>query len=101
MAFSGTSPFAGVSGAGVFRSTDNGSSWTAVNSGMPSGEVGALAVSGTSLFAGTVWGVFRSTDDGASWTAVNTGLIDKRVQALAVSGTSGVAPLRWTVEDCG
>jgi beta-lactamase regulating signal transducer with metallopeptidase domain len=47
----GTNLFAGTGGAGVFLSTDNGTSWTAT--GMTSNYVHALAVSGTNLFAGT------------------------------------------------
>ena len=53
LAVSGTSLFAGTSGGGVFRSTDNGASWTAASTGLTSTTVRALAVSGTSLFAGT------------------------------------------------
>ena len=40
---SGTSLFAGTNG-GVYRATDNGASWTAVNSGLPREGVRALAV---------------------------------------------------------
>ena len=60
---------------GVFLSTNNGTSWTAVNTGLTNTYVYALAVSGTNLFAGTYGGgVFLSTNNGTSWTAVNTGL---------------------------
>ena len=45
--------FAGTDG-GVFLSTNNGTSWTAVNTGLTDTDVYALAVSGTNLFAGTV-----------------------------------------------
>src|SRR5947199_10735603 len=71
---SGTSLFAGTYFGGVFRTTNNGASWTAVNNGLTAMDVHILAVSGTSLFAGTNGGVFRTTDNGASWTAVNNGL---------------------------
>jgi len=87
-ALSGTNLFAGTRG-GVFLSTNNGTSWTAVNTGLTSTWVWSLAVSGTNLFAGT-WGggVFRSTDNGTNWTAVNTGLTNTDVRSLAVSGTN-------------
>ena len=49
----GTNLFAGTYDAGVFLSTNNGTSWTEVNSGLTSTVVEALAVSGTNLFAGT------------------------------------------------
>jgi len=55
--------------------------------------VASLGVSGTTLFAGTVWrrpsgipGIFRSTNNGASWIAV--GLIDTIVTSFAVSDSN-------------
>jgi len=63
--------------------------WVQTN-GPYGGDLRALAVSGTNLFAGT-WGsgVFLSTNNGTSWTAVNTGLGsggELTVSARAVSG---------------
>ena len=78
----------GTSGSGVFLSTNNGTSWTAVNTGLTDAAVYALAVSGTNLFAGTYGGVFLSTNNGTSWTEVSTGLTNAAVHALAVSGTN-------------
>ena len=66
-AVSGTNLFAGTYGDGVFLSTNNGASWTAVNNGLTDLYVWALAVSGTNLFAGTYGsGVFLSTNNGTS-----------------------------------
>jgi len=88
-AVSGTNLFAGTHYNGVFLSTNNGTSWTAVNSGLTSADVYALAVSGTNIFAGTYeGGVFRSTNNGTSWTAMNSGLTNTNVNAFAVSGTN-------------
>jgi photosystem II stability/assembly factor-like uncharacterized protein len=87
LAVSGTNLFAGT-GGGVFLSTNNGTSWAAVNNGVTNTNVSALAVSGTNLFAGTEGGVFRSTNNGTSWTAVNNGVTNTNVSALAVSGTN-------------
>jgi photosystem II stability/assembly factor-like uncharacterized protein len=86
LAVSGTTLYASTNG-GVFRSEDEGQTWFPANTGLPS--TGALAVSGTVLYAGTSGGgVFRSRDGGDSWTAVNTGLTSAYVEALAVSGTT-------------
>jgi hypothetical protein len=89
---SGTNLFAGVGSGGrgawgvVFRSTDNGESWTPQ---MGSGEVSALCSKGMTLFAGTNLGVSRSTNNGETWTAENTGLPEyPLVTSLAVSDTS-------------
>lgn len=82
--------FVGTNPGGLFRSTDNGNSWT------PSGIdnwVTSLVASGSRLFAGPMGsGVYRSTDNGSTWTQINTGLTDTHVSALfiseSVSGTS-------------
>jgi len=76
-------------GGGVFLSTDNGTIWTAVNSGLASWYIEALAFSGTDLFAGTGGGgVFISTNNGTSWSPINTGLTNTTVWSFAVSGTN-------------
>jgi len=74
------------SGSGVYRSTNHGSTWTELNSGLTDTSVYALAASSTNLFAGTASGVFLSSNNGASWTAVNTGLTTP-INALTVNGT--------------
>ena len=76
--------FAGTWYGGVFLSTDNGQSWTAVNSGLTNARIFALAVDGTNVFAGTEEGVFLSADNGQNWTPVNTGLTTLYVTSLAV-----------------
>lgn len=86
-ALSGTNLFTGTNG--VFLTTDNGASWTAVDSGLTSAFVKALAVSGTNLFAGNLdGGVFLSNNNGTSWTAVDSVLTNTAVWSLVVSGTS-------------
>ena len=79
--------FAGTDGGGIFRSVDTSATWAAVNNGLKSLYVRALAFNGASiLFAGTDSGVYRSYDSGASWAAVNNGLVSWNVRALVVSG---------------
>jgi hypothetical protein len=92
----GTNLFAGTYGGGVFLSTNNGTSWTAVRTGLTGADIYALVVSPASggagsanLFAGTSGGLFLSTDNGTSWTEVNSG--SYRLSALAVSGTNLLA----------
>jgi hypothetical protein len=77
----------GAEGHGVFLSTNNGTSWSKVNTGLMDTSVYAFAVDsngvgGTNLFAGTNGGVFLSTNNGTNWTPASTGL--KYVRSLSV-----------------
>jgi photosystem II stability/assembly factor-like uncharacterized protein len=73
----GRTAWAATEKLGVFRSPDNGRTWTVASQGL-SGEVRDLAASpaapGRVYAATTSSGVFRSDDAGLHWTAVNTGL---------------------------
>jgi hypothetical protein len=64
-----------VRGAGMFKTTDGGSSWTQLASTANSSfyYVNSIVISPNNhlrLYAGTRSGVWRSTDGGASWTQV-------------------------------
>ena len=68
---------------GLFRSDDEGDSWTRITAKEMTHPVEALATSGTTLYASTFGsGVFRSEDSGDSWTAVNDGLTAQKVSVL-------------------
>src|ERR1035441_6201342 len=70
--------YAGTFSDGIFRSTDNGTTWLRSNSGLTCDTVLAFASDSTYLFAGTFGGgVFRSSNNGTSWTQVNNGLSDR------------------------
>ncbi len=83
-----TTLYAGTSGDGVFKSTDGGTTWRAVNTGLdPRRCCFALAIdpqTPTTLYASTDGGVFKSTDGGESWGGVNTGLTNPFARALAI-----------------
>lgn len=53
IAVSGQNLFAGTWGGGVYRSTDNGGSWTAVNNGSASLYTVVLVANDTNIFAGS------------------------------------------------
>jgi hypothetical protein len=78
--------FASTSYNGIFRSTDNGATWTASNTGLADTSMNTLFVSGSTLIAGARKGIFRSTDNGGHWTGNNTGLCNAHVVALVASG---------------
>jgi photosystem II stability/assembly factor-like uncharacterized protein len=84
--------FAGTIGRGVYRSTDQGETWSEVNNGLTNTLVLVLIINSEQhLFAGTyLGGVFRSTDNGDSWSLSNTGLPPSRVFALAVNAADHI-----------
>jgi photosystem II stability/assembly factor-like uncharacterized protein len=78
----------------AFRSTDNGVSWTIMNTKPFISTVTSLAVSGNNLYAGSVSGrVFLSTDEGTTWIALNSGnpLNSEPVYSLVSSGNDLLA----------
>ncbi|MER3523751.1 MAG: hypothetical protein C4326_06690 [Ignavibacteria bacterium] len=74
---------------GVFLSTNNGASWTSINTGLTNAAVETLAYLGTDLYVGGFSGVFRSTDNGANWFSASTGLpAATTMQTFAVLGST-------------
>jgi photosystem II stability/assembly factor-like uncharacterized protein len=94
----GTTLFAGTSseacnitspaGTGIYRSLNNGASWTSSNIGIGSAKVTSMAYGSGNLYAGTDGaGVHKSSDGGNTWTEINNGLLNYRITSVAVCGT--------------
>jgi photosystem II stability/assembly factor-like uncharacterized protein len=75
-------------GLGVFRSSDNGSSYTQVNNGLGNKDVHALTSFGKSIFAGTHVGVYRTDDFGEHWVKASSGIPDTAIISLASNSTA-------------
>jgi uncharacterized protein (TIGR03437 family) len=73
---------------GVYRSADEGQSWSAANSQLPA--VNSVAAVGATQFAGSAGNIFRSTDQGQTWTEFKSGLPDNfsGVASLAAGGST-------------
>jgi len=78
---------------GVFKSTDSGASWFAINTGLEGlidtrSRISALVISPDNpdlLYAGASGaGVFRSVDAGVNWSPFNDGLANFDVRVLAL-----------------
>ena len=55
----------------IYKSTDQGRSWSQSDSGLPTqGRVNALTAFGKAILAGTDSGIFVSHDSGQKWTAI-------------------------------
>lgn len=86
LAANGSTLFLGTEFHGVFRSTDNGTTWTVSNMGIPTPTstsatyfIQALYVHRGVIFAGADngGGIFLSTDNGLTWSDVSRGLRDR------------------------
>jgi photosystem II stability/assembly factor-like uncharacterized protein len=74
----GTTIFAGTSvwgafGKGIFRSSNNGTTWIPANAGiLDSASINSFFTHNSTIFIGTSLGVFISTNSGLSWTDFNS-----------------------------
>ena len=83
--------YAGTIGGGVYVTTNNGTSWTAINSGLSSTNVRALVIqSSGSILAGTDNGVFLSTNSGTNWTQLNNGIGNNRINTLVIDSKGSI-----------
>ncbi|MDP4235772.1 MAG: hypothetical protein Q8919_04920, partial [Bacteroidota bacterium] len=78
---------AGVGGH-VYRSTNDGTSWTVIPS-LVGTQVSDFATSGSTIFAGAnpKW-LLKSMDEGLSWTPTNFGSTTLWITTIAVSGNT-------------
>ena len=73
----------------VFRTTDNGATFTRIDPGLPTFPVHVIRVDpvdAKTLYVGTDVGLYRSTDSGASWSQFGTGLPAVSVWDIAIRG---------------
>jgi hypothetical protein len=90
----GTHLIAAAQYAGIYISSDSGTSWTRASSGLPGGSIGWNAVAssadGSKLVAaalGSAGGIFVSGNSGATWTACNA---PKETWQCLASSANGV-----------
>ncbi len=71
---SGDDIYAGSASDGVFKLTNNETSWTTINSNLTDTHISQLVALDNKLFAVTLTGVFISDNSGTSWKADSSGL---------------------------
>ncbi len=92
--------FLGTAGEGVFLSTDDGSSWEQINTGLTNLDITSLAYGGQDLFAGTLSeGVFRLINNGTKWYPMGDDSLRNTVavHGLAASSTYVIQETMWGV----
>lgn len=65
--------YAGTEGEGVFRSSDNGASWTQINAGISDKNISSLFVFGQNVFAGACTDFYLSSNNGNVWQRMDLG----------------------------
>lgn len=94
LVFRGSYIFSG--GYGINLSTDNGSTWTPVNNGLPYDSthhsypnIQSMALIGKYIFAGSTYhGVFLSTNNGSGWSDINDSLTRTTITSLAINDSN-------------
>ena len=83
------------SGAGLYKSSDGGNTWTLSNSGLPASFVySVVAASNGWLYADVSGsGVFKSVDHAVTWTSLGVGNTSASVSGLTV--TAGTPPVLY------
>ena len=75
----------------MFRSTDNGDTWTEQNGGFTALDVNSVVINPIGhIFGGTPGGVFRSMNDADQWSNVSSRLLPPGGIVWAVA-TGGIA----------
>lgn len=89
------------SSAGLYKSTNGGTSWTLANS--TSGSIVIDPQSTSTLYMGTGTGVLKSTNGGSTFSAINNGLhINQTLSAIAINAANSsvyVGVNNFTTED--
>jgi photosystem II stability/assembly factor-like uncharacterized protein len=103
--------FGGYSNQNLWRTTDGGTNWTSIGTGLPASPVRAIERHPTLanyLYVGTEVGIFTSQDGGATWNTTNDGPANVSVDQLfwydattLVAVTHGRGMFRTTVNTTG
>src|SRR3989475_643125 len=88
--YAATEAISGTTAGWVYISTDSGSTWSPVSTGLPVTTCGlhALAIDPVTLstvYAGEFGcGVYKSTNSGGNWSPLSTGMPDPYVHSIAI-----------------
>jgi len=79
---------AGTWGGNIYRSGDEGATWSQINPNMNVAFIWSLAVNQSTIYVGTEQGLFISLDNGLSWSAA--GLSGFDIRSIVIDRTNNV-----------
>jgi photosystem II stability/assembly factor-like uncharacterized protein len=75
---------------GIFKSTDQGLSWTRIMS-VVSDYLSCIIVKGDTIFAGAAYNFYRSVDNGKNWTTISLTPTQQSIRDIELKGDSLLA----------
>ena len=85
----GAKVYAGSTGYGLYRSVNNGTSFSHITSGIPANcDVSTILPSGNYVYVVSDYNFYVSADSGLTFTAITSGLPPSLIRTLAVIGTT-------------
>ena len=77
--------FLGTQDGGIFRSTDQGTSWHTISRTLPNDSIRGIISHQAGLFVGTGRGVYKLDTVSRKWKSMNVGLTERSIQTLVNS----------------
>jgi photosystem II stability/assembly factor-like uncharacterized protein len=84
---------------GIFKSTDDGATWSPSDSGYSIGDAPSsiTSVNNGDIFLSTYFaGLYESTDDGSSWSKINGDIADKYILDVSVNSSGDIFSATFT-----
>ena len=92
IAINGYNIFAGSYSSGMFLSSNNCGSWSAIDNGLPfSGSypmLNTMTINGNNIYIGNNFGIYLTTDNGTTWSCLNNSLPYTQVYAIIINGSN-------------
>ncbi|WP_447968083.1 ligand-binding sensor domain-containing protein [Nitrospira sp. M1] len=77
--------FLGTQDGGIFRSTDQGTSWHTISRSLPNDSIRGIVSDDSGLYVGTGRGIYQLDEESRRWQPRNTGLTETAIETLLLT----------------